>query len=57
MYQITICRSIGTQGSVIVSETLAVLHREEVPDNIDLLVMELGGDYYDVSEEEYDDED
>jgi hypothetical protein len=56
MYQITICRSVGMRGSVIVSETLTTLHQEEVPDDIDQIVMDLGGDYYDISEEEDDDE-
>jgi hypothetical protein len=45
------------RGSVIVSETLTTLHQEEVPDDIDQIVMDLGGDYYDISEEEDDDED
>lgn len=55
MYRITICRSTGVAGSVILTKTLSVLYEEEIPDNIDELVEELGGDFYDVVYEEEED--
>lgn len=56
MYRIQICRTVGERGSVILSETLACLHRPEVPDDLDEMVEELGGDYCNIEELD-DDED
>jgi len=57
MYRITICRSIGIAGSVILTKTLAVLYEKEIPEDIDKITEELGGDFWDVSyEDEEEDE-
>lgn len=56
MYKITICQSVGTRGTVVVARTLATLYEEEIPDNIDDIVEGLGGDCYDIEQEDEDDE-
>jgi len=55
MYRIMICQSVCASGSVIIARTLATLYENEVPDDIETIVEELGGDYYDIQNEEDDD--
>jgi len=55
MYKIIICRSTGAAGSVILTRTLAVLYEEEIPSDIDEIVKEFGGDFYDVVPEDEED--
>jgi len=52
MYRITVCQSTGRHGSIIAVQALTTFYATAVPDNIDLVVEALGGDFYDV---EYDD--
>jgi len=56
MYRITICQSIGWSGSVLTTRTIAVLYEDEIPDDIDEVVEEFGGDFYDVTYEEEEDD-
>lgn len=60
MYKITIFRSTGRAGSVVLTAKLAVLYETEIPDNLDKIVDELEGDFYHIdypeTNEECDDE-
>jgi hypothetical protein len=49
MYQIVICRSVGVKRSVVLAETIEILHFEEVPDDLDNIVEELGGDFCEIN--------
>lgn len=48
MYKIIICCSTGVTGSVILTRTLTVLNKKEIPGDIDDIVKEFGGDFYEV---------
>lgn len=46
MYKITIFRSTGRAGSVVLTVKLAALYEAEIPENLDEIVDELEGDFY-----------
>lgn len=48
MYKITIFRSTGRAGSVVLAVKLAVLYENEIPENLDEIVDELEGDFYNI---------
>jgi len=54
MYRIEICRSTGSLEAVVLAETLATLYKEEIPDDLDEIVEEYGGDFYNIEKEEDD---
>ena len=54
MYQIRVCQSVSGTGSLIVTETLAVLYSNVYPENLDAILNEFGGDFIDVVCEEED---
>lgn len=56
MYTITIFRSTGRAGSVVLATTLATLYEAELPDDIDEIVDELEGDFYHIDYPENDEE-
>lgn len=60
MYTITIFRSTGRAGSVVLATTLATLYEVELPNDIDEIVDEFEGDFYEINypemEEEFENE-
>ncbi len=48
--RVVIYRSIGRSGSFICADQVAVLYEDELPLDIDEIVDELGGDYYEIEE-------
>jgi len=57
MYRIEICRSTGSLEAVVLAETLATLYEEEIPDDLDEIVEDYGGDFYNIEEEEEEEKD
>jgi len=53
MYKITISRSVEREGSVVLATQVAVLYKPEIPDDIDDIVDDYDGDFYEI---EYPDE-
>jgi len=56
MYKITIFRSAGRAGSVVLTVKLAVLYEKEIPENLDEIVDELEGDFYHIDYPEINEE-
>ena len=48
--RIVIYRSIGRAGSVIGIKEVAVLYEDELPEDIDQIVDNIGGDYWEIHE-------
>ncbi len=48
--RIVIYRSAGRAGSVINMEQVAVLYEDELPENINEIVEEFEGDYYEIQD-------
>lgn len=49
MYVITIFRSTGRAGSVVLASLLATLYEREIPDDLDDIVDELEGDFCNIT--------
>lgn len=56
MYTITIFRSTGRAGSVVLATLLATLYEREIPDDLDEIVDELEGDFYNITNTDEDEE-
>lgn len=49
MYEITIFRSTGRAGSVVLATLLTTLYEREIPDDLDDIVDELEGDFCNIT--------
>jgi len=54
MYRITICQSVSYASSIVQARTLTCLEVDEIPDNLDDIVDEYGGDFYHIEDLEND---
>ncbi len=57
MHEITIFRSTGRAGSVVLATLLTTLYESEIPDDLDDIIDDLEGDFCSITnidEEEYD---
>ncbi len=50
MYVITIFRSTGRAGSVVLATLLTTLYEPEIPDDLDDLIDDLEGDFCNITE-------
>ncbi len=56
MYVITIFRSTGRAGSLVLATLLATLYEPEIPDDLDDIIDDLEGDFCNVIETDEDEE-